>query len=41
MKALTFALATATLIAGTAAHAQQSTTFRPYIGAGVDRKSVV
>lgn len=35
MKALTFALATATLIAGTAAHAQQSTTFRPYIGAGV------
>ena len=35
MKALTFVLATAALAAGTAAHAQQSTTFRPYVGVGV------
>jgi opacity protein-like surface antigen len=35
MKALTFILAAATLAAGSAAHAQQSTTFKPYIGVGV------
>jgi opacity protein-like surface antigen len=35
MKALTFVLAAATLVAGSAAHAQQSTTFRPYVGVGV------
>ena len=35
MKALTFILATAALAAGTAAHAQQSTTFKPYVGVGV------
>jgi opacity protein-like surface antigen len=35
MKALTFILATAALAAGTAAHAQQSTSYRPYIGLGV------
>jgi opacity protein-like surface antigen len=34
MKALTFILATAALAAGSA-HAQQSTTFRPYVGVGV------
>ena len=35
MKATTFFLAAATLFAGTAAHAQQSTTFKPYVGVGV------
>ena len=35
MKALPLILATAALVAGTAAHAQQSATFKPYVGVGV------
>lgn len=35
MKAVTLILATAALAAGAAAHAQQSTAFRPYVGVGV------
>jgi opacity protein-like surface antigen len=35
MKALPLILAAATLVAGSAAHAQQSTTFKPYVGVGV------